>query len=171
SWTVPSVSGKGTAYSAFWLGIDGYSSSSVEQIGTDSDLVNGVPTYYAWYEMYPNPFHKITSITVAPGDLISASVTADASNNFTLTIGNGAQTPFSITLSAPTAQRSSAEWIAEAPLGSFGRVLPLANFGTANFSASSAAINGTAGAIDDSHWQNTSIDMVARTGVVKATTG
>src|SRR5205814_8270729 len=86
SWTVPAVSGKGAAYSAFWLGIDGYSSSSVEQIGTDSDLVNGVPTYYAWYEMYPNPFHKITSITVAPGDLISASVTADASNNFTLTI-------------------------------------------------------------------------------------
>ena len=41
--------------SAFWVGLDGYSSTSVEQLGTDSDCVSGKPSYYAWYEMYPNP--------------------------------------------------------------------------------------------------------------------
>src|SRR5262249_16810121 len=57
SWVVPSVvaGSSRSSYSSFWVGIDGYSSNSVEQIGTDSDVINGVPTYYAWYEMYPNP--------------------------------------------------------------------------------------------------------------------
>src|SRR5438034_649359 len=48
SWVVPSVTGTSTAYSSFWVGIDGYSSSTVEQIGTDSDLSGSTPVYYAW---------------------------------------------------------------------------------------------------------------------------
>jgi hypothetical protein len=164
SWTVPKVlNTRGTAFAAFWLGIDGFSSNSVEQIGTDSDIVNGVPQYYAWYEMYPNPVHRIGS--VRPNDVITASVTADASNNFTLTIADASSTswanPFTITLAAASAQRASAEWIAEAPLGSFGRVLPLANFGTVHFTNAQATINGTTGPIDSSSWQNTSITMVS----------
>ncbi len=53
---VPAVNGAVTpnAYSSFWIRIDGYSSGSVEQMGTDSDTSSGVPQYYAWYEMYPN---------------------------------------------------------------------------------------------------------------------
>ena len=43
------------AASAFWVGLDGYTSTSVEQLGTDSDCDSGTPSYYAWYEMYPNP--------------------------------------------------------------------------------------------------------------------
>src|SRR5664280_96767 len=45
SWIVPAVtcSSSGKAYSHFWVGIDGGSSdsSTVEQIGTGSDCVNG----------------------------------------------------------------------------------------------------------------------------------
>src|SRR5437879_336113 len=54
SWTQPAVSCSAdeTAYASFWLGIDGYTTYTVEQIGTDADCVNGTPTYYAWYEMY-----------------------------------------------------------------------------------------------------------------------
>src|SRR5580700_4003897 len=41
SWIVPtancSSSGVQTAASSFWIGIDGFNSSTVEQIGTDSD--------------------------------------------------------------------------------------------------------------------------------------
>ena len=51
SWVVPKVtptSNSSTAYSSVWVGIDGYSSSTVEQIGTDSDVVNGQVQYYAW---------------------------------------------------------------------------------------------------------------------------
>ena len=81
TWTVPAVNPSVTpnAYSAFWVGIDGYGSGSVEQIGTDSDVVNGVPSYYVWYEMYPNSTHLISSMTISPGDMISASVQYAAS--------------------------------------------------------------------------------------------
>src|SRR4051794_32080572 len=37
SWTEPSVSCSGTAYSSFWVGLDGDTSSTVEQTGTDAD--------------------------------------------------------------------------------------------------------------------------------------
>ena len=33
TWKVPAVTGSSTAYSAYWVGIDGYSSSTVEQSG------------------------------------------------------------------------------------------------------------------------------------------
>jgi hypothetical protein len=55
SWTEPSVSCAAgeTSYSSFWVGLDGDTSSTVEQIGTSADCQNGTPTYYACYEMYP----------------------------------------------------------------------------------------------------------------------
>jgi hypothetical protein len=40
----PTVSG----YSYAWVGIDGVTTNSVEQIGTDSDYVGGQAHYYAW---------------------------------------------------------------------------------------------------------------------------
>src|SRR5689334_9151091 len=51
TWTVPSVVNCTSAnqYASFWIGIDGYESNTVEQIGTDSDCQNGSPTYYAWF--------------------------------------------------------------------------------------------------------------------------
>jgi Peptidase A4 family len=59
SWVVPAVQGSRPStnqYASFWVGIDGFSSNTVEQIGTDSDCQNGAPTNYAWFEFYPHPF-------------------------------------------------------------------------------------------------------------------
>ena len=53
--TLDGLLGGPGAASAFWVGLDGYTSTSVEQLGTDSDCDSGTPSYYAWYEMYPNP--------------------------------------------------------------------------------------------------------------------
>src|SRR5580698_7539684 len=50
-----SLLGGPSAAAAFWVGLDGYNSTSVEQLGTDSDCNGSTPSYYAWYEMYPNP--------------------------------------------------------------------------------------------------------------------
>src|SRR3954470_985054 len=74
SWTVPSVSCAGTAYSSFWVGLDGDTSGTVEQTGTDSDCSGSTPQYYAWYEMYPK-FPVNFSNPVQAGDNMSASVT------------------------------------------------------------------------------------------------
>ena len=76
SWKVPAIQGacsSQTQYSSFWVGIDGYSSNTVEQIGTDSDCQNGSPIYYAWYEFYPHYPYNIP-IAISAGDVISAEV-------------------------------------------------------------------------------------------------
>jgi hypothetical protein len=165
SWNVPTVTGKTNAYSSVWVGIDGYSSNSVEQLGTEQDTSrSGATTYYAWWEMYPNPLVQITSMTISPGDSISASVTYN-SGAFTLQIRDNTTRQSFSTIQTATAQRSSAEWIVEAP-SSISGVLPLANSGTAKFSGAQATINGTTGAIDNASWQNTSIDMVTKSGTV-----
>jgi Peptidase A4 family len=148
-WVQPkgTCSGGGDKYSSFWVGLDGYSSDSVEQTGTDTDCDGSTPEYYGWYEMYPNPSYNFGS-SISPGDTIKASVSYGGSNKYTLSLSDvtkGWTTTTTKTLSG--APRSSAEVIIEAPCctGS-GGILPLADFGTVNISDSlvdGAAIGST----------------------------
>jgi hypothetical protein len=145
SWKVPTAicngSGPQTGYAAFWIGIDGYNSNSVEQTGTDSDCSSGSPVYYSWYEFYPSPSYE-TTMSVEPGDIISTSVTY-SSSEFTVKITNERTgLSFTKTKAVPSAKRSSAEWIAEAPSSNSG-VLPLSDFGTVFFGEDSTGISGT----------------------------
>jgi peptidase A4-like protein len=135
SWVQPTgqCSGENGDYSSFWVGLDGYSSNSVEQTGTDTDCINGSAQYYGWYEMYPNPSNSFGH-SISPGDTINATVTYAGSNKYTLTLADstaGWSTSTSQTLSG--APRGSAEVIVEAPSSITG-VLPLADFGTVNIS-------------------------------------
>jgi peptidase A4-like protein len=138
SWTQPAATCNGTtAYSSFWVGLDGDTSSTVEQTGTDADCSGSTPQYYAWYEMYPK-FPTNLNKPVHPGDHLSASVTTDGRGNFTLTISDSTQGWTNVkTAKLRSAKLSSAEVIAEAPSSS-GGVLPLANFGTVSFSGATA---------------------------------
>jgi hypothetical protein len=139
TWKQPAVTcTAATAYSSFWVGLDGDGTNTVEQTGTDADCSGGKPVYYAWYEMYPK-FPVNLSLTIRPGDALSASVTTDGKGSFTLTIRdttNGGS--FTTTQRLRHAKLGSAEVIAEAP--SSGGVLPLADFGSVGFS--SATVNG-----------------------------
>jgi hypothetical protein len=137
SWTEPTAKCSGTAYSSFWVGLDGDTSNTVEQTGTDADCSGSTPQYYAWYEMYPK-FPVNLRGTVRPGDHLSASVTTDGSGRFTLTITDSTQGWTNTTNARlKSAKLASAEVIAEAPSSS-GGVLPLANFGTVSFSGAKA---------------------------------
>jgi hypothetical protein len=140
SWTEPSVSCSGTAYSSFWVGLDGDTSSTVEQLGTDADCSGSTPQYYAWTEMYPK-YPVNLSGTVKPGDKLSASVTTNGSGSFTLKITDSTE-GWSSTTNAKlhSASLASAEVIAEAPSSRSG-VLPLADFGSVGFTG--ATVNGT----------------------------
>jgi hypothetical protein len=171
SWIVPSVAcDNGTEYSSFWVGIDGFNSNTVEQIGTDSDCHSGSPTYYAWFEFYPHPMFTINNLPVQPGDLMSANVHYDpSSRQFTVTITNEtAHKSFSTSTRVNNAQRSSAEWVAEAP-SSAGGILPLANFGTVSYGADTTTVNGTTGVIGAFGTTNVyAITMVDNSGTDKA---
>lgn len=153
SWTVPSVDCSKTpnTYAAFWVGIDGYSSNTVEQTGTDSDCVGSSPSYYAWYEFYPAGSVLISSITVAPGDQMGAEVTYSGTE-FTIGIKNFTTGKvYQKKSTVAGAQRSSAEWIAEAPCcTSSGGILPLADFGTVDFGQDYTDIKPTNDATDSS---------------------
>ena len=161
SWTVPKVnpsivSSNSTAYAGFWVGIDGYGagSTTVEQIGVDGDVSNGAVHYYAWYEMYPGPQTQL-SLSIFPGDSISASVAYVSSNSYEVSITdthNGSNHSYSQKVSPPqgsSPSRASAEWIAEAPSSAVTRnVLGLSEFGTVTFTGASATLsNGTSGPI------------------------
>ena len=158
SWVVPAVSSKSNGYSSVWVGIDGYSSSTVEQIGTEEDVVNGQATYYAWYEMYPSASPTISNFTVKAGDSITASVRYDSTHqNFVFTISDTTESEtYTTTQTATGAVRSSAEWVVEAPSTAHA-ILPLASFGSVTFANAYATVNGTTGAIDN--WQAYSINM------------
>ena len=169
SWIEPALQSPSAAntYSAFWVGIDGYSSGTVEQIGTDLDTnASGNAVYYAWYEMYPSSPVEL-SMTIHPGDQISGEVKYTGSNKFTLTLTDvTTNTTFSTSQTLKSAKELSAEWIAEAPSSSKG-VLPLADFGAVSFSAASATISGTTGPIDSKAWPSgnpIAITMVGSSG-------
>ncbi len=129
--------------SAFWVGLDGYTSTSVEQIGTDSDCDSGAPSYYAWYEMYPDPSVTLpTADAVNPGDHLTALVTSNAAGtSFTLIIKDTSTGwTFSTTQTGSGYARSSAEVIAEAPsecTALFCSEIPLADFGHVGYSGAS----------------------------------
>jgi Peptidase A4 family len=138
SWTEPTAVCSGTSYSSFWVGLDGDTSNTVEQTGSSADCSSAnVPSYYAWYEMYPK-YPVNLSGTVKPGDVFTASVTTDGVGRFTLTITDSTENwTFQTTQRLTKASLSSAEVIAEAPSSRSG-VLPLTNFGTVNVTSSTA---------------------------------
>jgi len=135
SWTEPAASCPSNAVqgASFWVGIDGYlkNSRTVEQIGTDSDCSGGA-TYFAWWEMYPGPVNPIPD-PVSPGDSMTADVSA-VGTSFTLTLSDNSQGWSFTTTQSSSVQESSAEWIAESPVGCNGCSSgKLADFGSVTF--------------------------------------
>jgi hypothetical protein len=128
-WQVPKVTCLGLNWpappyeaDAFWVGLDGFENSSVQQGGTIA-FCNGTaepPEYIAFFEMYPQQGFDNQIYTVFPGDSITASVTF-GNNLYKIVVNDttsGHQHSFS-TLQQCAAglvcSRQSAEWIGERP--------------------------------------------------------
>ncbi len=162
TWIVPTVTPTkgGYSYVAFWAGIDGYSSSTVEQAGVMAVSNGKTVSYSAWYEFYPAASVTISSVVVSPGDSVTVTVSYLAGNKFSvlLTDNTNGQS-FTISDTINGAARSSAEWIVERPsIG--GSITKLANFGTATFSECSPTGSGLSSPI--------SITMVNNRGQILA---
>ncbi len=169
-WTEPSAScGSTTSLAAFWVGIDGYSSSSVEQDGTLVECYLGTAYQYTWWEMYPTNAIQVVGSTLAAGDSITASVVRSGTR-YTLKVTDSTHSAdsFSTTQTCSGCANSSAEWIAEAPSGSSG-VYPLSHFST--WTASSATVTGSSGAGVISSYPDDEITMINSSGQVKAQPG
>ena len=144
SWTQPTANcAAGSQYGAFWVGLDGYASKTVEQIGTEADCTGPnpqTPKYYAWYEVYPGAGVNFTN-PVSPGDKLTGTVTSPGTDTFRLVLKDITQGwTQTVNATASGADLSSAEAIAEAPSGTSGNasVLPLTNFGSVGFTGVTA---------------------------------
>jgi hypothetical protein len=164
TWTEPSVTCKsGTTLAAFWIGIDGYSSSTVEQDGTLAQCSHGSATYYSWWETYPANAVQ-TWASISAGNSFSASVTYNsAAGTFTMSLKDTTTgTSWSHTSANSGAMENSAECIAERPAGASNSsgLYALAKFGTMTFGTCSATISGSTGGIG-TFSTVTSISMVS----------
>jgi Peptidase A4 family len=175
TWVQPAAScnASAAAYSAFWVGLGGYSATSqgLEQIGTESDCTTaGRATYGVWYELVPASSIPV-KLKLFPGNRISANVTVSG-QLVTVQLKNlTRKTSFTKRLFMASPDVSSAEWIAEAPSvcdssGDRCRTLPLADFGTVAFTSAKALAAGHGGTIVDGAWAATAIELAAFTGAV-----
>ncbi len=146
SWTEPDVTcpaGSSTAFVAFWVGLDGFSSDTVEQAGTLLECYDGVAYQYSWWEMYPTNDVQVVGESVAAGDSISDSVVRSG-DSYTLKVTDSTHTAnsFTTTQTCSGCANSSAEWVLEGPSGG-----PLADFGTWTLGDATATAGGTSGVI------------------------
>jgi hypothetical protein len=167
SWTIPAVQCLSPPYQnqdAFlsdWVGIDGLTNGTVEQLGTATQCFEGVEYYYVWYEMFPaGTVEEGTTACIndnvdcpQPGDRVSASISVTPAgggvNNYTLQLTDHTrpEESFSVTSScaATTCVDASAEWIVERP--AFGlpfgfQIVPLSDFGRSFFSSANVVSGG-----------------------------
>lgn len=166
SWVQPTITCTSkTTYSSYWVGLDGYNNSALEQTGTEADCIGGVAEYGAWWEVLPAS-ESAYNVTVRAGDHLTATVTYIGSSNFTMTLSDSTQgwTKTTTHKGSSGFQNNSAEVIAEATSVG-GQIANLSKFGTVNFTGSAA--NGTAlGSLSP-----TEIVMVGSSGTITAQPG
>ena len=151
-------------FSAFWVGLGGFSDRSfaVEQTGTLANCSGGTPSYTAWYELYPKP-PVMLRMSVRPGDTFSATVSVSKKTVLIRIkdVTTGKLITKKLRMGRP--DLGSAEWVAEAPSGcdsaGFCTTLPLTNFGTVAFSHATASVKGHRGRISDPVWSETAIEL------------
>jgi hypothetical protein len=144
TFNVPTVGSPGNVNglatdASVWVGIDGYTSGTVEQVGVSGsyDDTTATASYYAWWELYPRFSTPIRAMTVDAGDQMTANVTYLGGGSFQLSIMDTTSSQsFSIVARAPVngpnaALRNSAEWVVERAATIYKgylTILPLATF-------------------------------------------
>jgi Peptidase A4 family len=146
AWVVPAATAPpSTGFSATWVGIGGVSEESLIQAGTEGDIEDGVPSYYAWVEGLPGGTIGIPPrrLAVNPGDVFAVTITNTGGDNWTLALENRT-TGQQVTIAATyTSCKCSADWIEELPEINGSDNAPLANFGVASFTEATATVDGT----------------------------
>ncbi|KAI0325218.1 putative aspergillopepsin [Cubamyces sp. BRFM 1775] len=138
----------GSHSASAWVGIDGDTcQTAILQTGVDFTINNGVASYDAWWEWFPDGAHDFDGFVIRAGDTITATVTATSTTSGTASITNWS-TGLEVVaeLGYPYALcEENAEWIVE-DYSVNGGLVPFANFGTVTFTDASATTgSGTVG--------------------------
>jgi hypothetical protein len=144
SWSVPSVTvSESNTYSSAWIGIGGQFDSSLIQIGTEHDSVNGKERLLAWYELLPDYAINIP-MNISKGDSMCASINLiDNSTGLWLmqltNLSNGESFSKNVYYNSTLL---SGEWIVERPTLN-GQISNIANFGGVTFTEAYVNIDHT----------------------------
>lgn len=166
-WYTPTIScsnaPSGGDYEVMWIGIDGWATDTVEQVGTLSycATTGATPGYYSWWEFFPyNDIQTVSSIgggnfVQAYVDYNPAGCVGTTCGIYTLVFSNidNYADNFQVTGNPTTCNAangacetgadSGPECISEAPSGfGYSGVTPLADYGKLTFYACAAEING-----------------------------
>ena len=77
----------GTQYSSDWVGVDGFNNGKLVQAGVEEDNFDGAAYYQAWTEVLPKSENPLT-LTIAPGDLVTATVHEIADNRWVMMVSD-----------------------------------------------------------------------------------
>ncbi len=161
-WAVPTVvcsEASGVAYAVQWIGIDGYGTPSVEQVGS-YEFCSGhgaIPVYETWWEFFPANSIQLFAATT-PGALISTSIVYNPAEEVSGVPGVYTMNLFDVDNSVAftvigggwdlgyTPDDGTAECISEAP-SSGATILHLANYGKVTFAACDTTIGSHASGI------------------------
>jgi hypothetical protein len=173
TWTEPRVTCTAAEdeLAGYWVGLDGFTTPTVEQDGVFAWCYAGAAYYYSWFEMYPDG-PVVVGTTVAPGDHITASVTL-TTQGYRLAVADSTHRANSFTTvqqcpAGVTCYNGSAEWIAETPSGERG-IWPWPPFGTWRPAAARATSEGKTGSIKS--FPDDQIVIVGDDGQALASTG
>ncbi|KAI9929630.1 hypothetical protein ASPWEDRAFT_41153 [Aspergillus wentii DTO 134E9] len=147
--TVPKPSAIGSSdYQAAsaWVGIDGLDvPTALLQTGININIINGEPSYNAWYQWYPSPSVNF-DIPIHKGDVIVATVNVTSPSAGICQIENHTTKQIeSKNLTAPDATATlagrNAEWIVE-DFKADGRRVDFVDFGQLEFHGCTAITGG-----------------------------
>jgi Peptidase A4 family len=163
SWTEPpatpdpcsNVKGRQLTVAAFWAGLDGWDSRTVEQAGTDEECIGATRVDVAWIEFYPaRPI--VVSTDVQPGDSLTAHVYQDGTNVYANVVDSNQGLDETLQIPVDNLAFNSAEWIAEAPTNR------LTDFGSVDFTDAYATDNTGEHAMG--YWDTEPITMYTKSG-------
>jgi hypothetical protein len=155
AWTTPSVTCSAEdQVTSNWLGLDGFGSGTVEQLGTISWCFQGKPIYFTWYEMFPAGTVEVGTALKA-GDKISASVTRTGTSyalKLTDSTTSGNNISVTKTCSLTKCKDTSAEWISERPgfsdsSANFLGFVPQAHYNAFKLTSGAQTSSGKSGTI------------------------
>jgi hypothetical protein len=151
SWTIPTVKvSVDNSFSAEWIGLGGQfeQTQTLIQAGVEQNSIGGHTTYRAWYELVPRTIVSINSLSISPGDRITASISlADPdTNTWSIEMRDGTNGQFFSRNLVYSSSALSAEWIVERPTVA-RRSEILADFGQVTFTDCGATLNGKDGII------------------------
>jgi hypothetical protein len=177
AWTAPSVTCSAEdQVTSDWVGLDGFNSGTVEQLGTISWCFQSKPTYFTWYEMFPAGSIEVGT-ALKPGDKIAASVTRTGTS-YALKLTDSTTAGNNISVTKPcalaTCKDTSAEWISERPAfsdaaGDFLGFVPQAHYNAFKITSGAQTSSGKSGTIGSGPGVNV-ITMIDDTNTYKLNT-